>query len=102
MIETRQQTEDAFENLPYIFFNNIIKHCHDWIDSFLQTDAAEDLQQCGTLAGVIKHHKLLKAAETITDNIAHMEISPLPPTHPVPPSSADISLLPVRTLRPRR
>jgi hypothetical protein len=55
LTETREQTEQAFERITKTFCNDIIKHCHDWIDSFLNTDAAEDLQQCGSLAGVIKH-----------------------------------------------
>jgi hypothetical protein len=60
--EAREQTEQGFEQITKLFCNSIVKHCHDWIDAFLKTEAAEDLQQCGTLAGVIKHLPLLKAA----------------------------------------
>jgi len=60
--ETRQQTEEAFESLTKGFFYNIIKHCHDWIDTFIQSAESEDLQQCRTLAGVVKHISLLKLA----------------------------------------
>jgi len=62
LTEARQQTEEGFEAVTKMFCNSIVRHCHDWIDQFLQTDAAEDLLQCGTLAGVIKHLPLLKAA----------------------------------------
>jgi hypothetical protein len=51
--EARQQTEEGFEQITKMFCNSIIKHCHDWIDAFLKTESAEDLQQCGSLAGVI-------------------------------------------------
>jgi hypothetical protein len=61
MTEARQQTEQAFEQITKLFCNSVVKHCHDWIDGFLATDEAEDLQQCGTLAGVIKHLSLLNA-----------------------------------------
>jgi len=64
LTEAREQTEQGFEQITKMFCNSIVKHCHDWIDSFLSTDAAEDLQQCGTLAGVIKHLPLLKAASS--------------------------------------
>jgi hypothetical protein len=57
LTEARQQTEDGFEAVTEMFCNSIVKHCHDWIDHFLQTDAAEGLLQCGTLAGVIKHQR---------------------------------------------
>jgi len=60
--ETRSQTEDAFEQITKPFCNNLVKHCHDWIDAFLQTDGAEDLAQCRTLAGVMESIHLLKAA----------------------------------------
>ncbi len=84
MTETRSQTEEGFEQITKMFCNSIVKHCHDWIDSFLQTDAAEDLHQCGTLAGIIKHLSLLKLASTMTSAAAStnliqpMEISPPP------------------------
>ena len=66
-----------------------------WIDSFLQTDAAEDLKQCGTLAGVIKHLQLLKIAEE-SSNVP----SPTP-IQPPPPAAAAASSPPARTLRKR-
>jgi len=61
LTEARAQTEHSFEQVTKLFCNSVVKHCHDWIDAFLTTDAADDLQQCGTLAGVIKHLPLLKA-----------------------------------------
>ena len=62
MTEAREHAEQGFEQITKMFCNSIVKHCHDWIDSFIKTDAAEDLTQCGTLAGVIKHLSLLKEA----------------------------------------
>lgn len=60
--ETREQTEEAFESINRPFCQNIIKHCHDWIDQFIQSEDSEDLQQCGSLGGVMKHLSLLKLA----------------------------------------
>ena len=100
--EARQQTEEGFEQITKMFCNSIIKHCHDWIDSFLQTDAAEDLKQCGTLAGVIKSLPLLKLAESkpaaAADAPQSMDISPSPPPPAPPAASAATS---ARTLRKR-
>jgi len=96
LTEARQQTEEGFEAVTKMFCNSIVKHCHDWIDHFLQTDAAEDLLQCGTLAGVIKYLPLLKAASTSTAAAAPMQIAP-------PPAAAAPAIAPpARTLRPRR
>jgi hypothetical protein len=81
-----------------LFCNNIIKHCHDWIDKFIQSDDAEDLKQCGTLAGVIKNLSLLKLAtkeqpkhEPSSVEAQPMDISPTPPA----------SIPSIRTLRKR-
>ena len=93
--ETRQQTEEGFEQITKMFCNNIVKHCHDWIDGFLKTDAAEDLQQCGTLGGVIKYLPLLKATSTSPNINPPMQILPSPA---VP---AGILTSPTRTLRKR-
>lgn len=103
MIETRQQTEDVFESINHIFCTSIIKHCHDWIDAWIKTDDAEDLKQCGTLAGVIRSLPLLKLAtqeqpkhmSTPADEQS-MDISS-PPPPPPPPTS----IPPIRTLRKR-
>lgn len=101
MIETRQQTEDVFETINHIFCTSIIKHCHDWIDTWLKTDDAEDLKQCRTLAGVIRYLPLLKLATKEQPN--HMSTSAAdqqtmdissPPPPPIPTPSA-------RTLRKR-
>ena len=95
LTQARQQTEEGFEAVTKMFCNSIVKHCHDWIDQFLQTDAAEDLLQCGTLAGVIKHLPLLKAASAPTTAAAPMQIDPSPP------ASAPAAAPPARTLRKR-
>jgi hypothetical protein len=95
LTEAREQTEEGFEVVTKTFCNSIVKHCHDWIDQFLQTDAAEDLLQCGTLAGVIKHLPLLNAASTSTAAAAPMQIDP---PSPVP---ATVIAPPARTLRKR-
>ena len=83
LTEARQQTEQGFEQITKLFCNSIVKHCHDWIDRFLATDAAEDLQQCGTLAGVIKNLPLLRAASSAASpplsTVQPMDISPPPP-----------------------
>jgi hypothetical protein len=100
--EAREQTEEAFEKVSKMFFNNIIKHCHDWIDSFLTTDAAEDLAQCGSLAGVIKHLSLLKLASSPT-NITPFAPSSAPAASAASAaaSSASSSPAPSRSLRRR-
>ena len=76
MTEAREQTEEAFEQITKLFCNSIVRHCHDWIDSFLATEAAADLQQCGTLAGVIKHLSLLKIASTEISTASAVQICP--------------------------
>jgi hypothetical protein len=93
--EARQQTEEGFEQITAMFCNSIIKHCHDWIDAFLLTEAAEDLQQCGTLAGVIKHLRWLKIAEEASNVTSPTQIQP------PPPAAAAASPSPARTLRKR-
>lgn len=60
--DTRVQAEEAFEYVTPEQFNNIVRHCHDWVDSWLSTAEAGDLQQCGTLAGVVKALPLLNLA----------------------------------------
>jgi transposase len=102
LTEAREQTEHGFEQVTKLFCNSIVKHCHDWIDHFLLTDAAEDLQQCRTLAGVIKHLPLLQLASAEAPSqlgtVQAMAISPPPPA--ALPSSAP-SASPARTLRMR-
>lgn len=79
-----------------MFCNNVVKHCHDWIDAFLSTEAAEDLQQCRTLAGVIKHLPLLKiAGEAATKTAPTPQVPPAAPAAAPAPAST-------RTLRRRR
>jgi hypothetical protein len=86
--EARAQTEEGFARVTYGFILSIVKHCHDWMDSFLATEEAGDLRQCGTLAGVIKWLTFLKAAgdskPAAADALQPMDISPSPP----PPASA--------------
>jgi Winged helix-turn helix len=98
--EARQQTEEGFEQITKMFCSSIIKHCHEWIDSFLKTDAAEDLQQCGCLAKVVKNLSLLKIASTDSspahDAPVPMDIDPPASAIPAPSSS------PARNLRKRR
>ena len=97
MTEARQQTEQAFEQITKLFCNSVVKHCHDWIDGFLATDEAEDLQQCGTLAGVIKHLSLLNAtSEQIPPDKSTVLRTKIPPPPPSTPASA---VAPARNLR---
>jgi transposase len=96
--EARQQTEDGFEQVTKVFCNSIIKHCHDWIDSFIQTEAAEDLRQCGTLAGIIKSLPLLKLAGSTQQQSSTTPLTQTPPP-PAPPAAAASSR--ARTLRKR-
>jgi transposase len=97
--EAREQTEQGFQEVTKMFCNSVVKHCHDWIDGFLSTEEAEDLQQCGTLAGVIKHLPLLKAAgeqaPAPSCTAVPMEISPSRAPAAASASSA------TRTLRKR-
>jgi hypothetical protein len=95
MTEAREHAEQGFEQITKMFCNSIVKHCHDWIDRFLTTDDAEDLQQCGTLAGVIKHLELLKIAEEASNVTSPTQIQP------PPPAAAAASSSPARTLRKR-
>ena len=78
-----------------MFCNSIVKHCHDWIDRFLATDDAEDLQQCGTLAGVIRHLSLLNAASKEEAATQPTNIQPSPAAAAAPIASS------TRTLRRR-
>ena len=95
MTEAREQTEEAFEQVTKMFCNSIVKHCHDWIDQFLGTDAAKDLQQCETLAGMIKYHSLLKMVEANPQRTSSAMIQPFTST---PAASA---VPPARSLRKR-
>jgi hypothetical protein len=79
--EARWQTEKGFEQITNQFCNNVVKHCHDWMDQFLKTEDAEDLQQGGALAGVMKHLALLKAT---TNESAAMNNPPSQPPIPLP------------------
>jgi hypothetical protein len=82
LTEAREQTEQGFEQVTKLFCNSIVKHCHDWIDHFLSTEAAEDLQQCGTLAGLVKCLPLLQRTSATTSPplgaVQPMNISPYP------------------------
>jgi hypothetical protein len=99
MTEAREQTEQAFERITKMFCNSVDKHCHDWIDGFLATDEAEDLQQCGTLAGVIKHLSLLKL---VSKQIPPDKSTELRTRIPPPSSSAAAAAAaPARNLRRR-
>ena len=97
--ETRTQTEDAFAAITFTFCNEVVRHCHDWIDSWLQTDAAEDLKQCGTLAGVIKSLPLLNLAFQHTPAMTPAAQSSIPAAAS---SSAASAAAPSRALRTRR
>jgi hypothetical protein len=101
LTETREQTEEAFEKITKMFCNNIIKHCHDWIDSWLKTDAAGELQQCGSLAGVIKHQTMLRMLSAL-DKAATNTSAPTP-IQIDPPTSAAAAPAPStkRNLRKR-
>jgi hypothetical protein len=96
MTEAREQTEQAFEQISKMFCNSIVKHCHDWIDSWLETEAAQDLQQCRTLAGVIKHLSLIKIANAEPSPPASSSVLLVPA-----PASAAPTAPPSRTLRRR-
>lgn len=96
MTEAREQTEQAFEQISRMFCNSIVKHCHDWIDRWLKTEDAQDLQQCGALAGVIKHLSLLKIANAETSPPASSSVPPVPA-----PAAAAAAAPPSRTLRRR-
>jgi hypothetical protein len=100
--DARQQTEEGFEQISKIFCNSIVAHCHTWIDSFLQTDAAEDLQQCGSLAGVIKHLPLLKlAGERDGTTAAEAQHAPLSVAAAARLATSSPSAAPARSLRKR-
>jgi hypothetical protein len=102
LTEAREQTEEGFEQITKLFCNSIVKHCHDWIDDFLSTDAAEDLQQCGTLAGVIKHLPLLTAASSTASTRSQTDTTqPMQICHS-PPAAAASTASSTRTLRRRR
>ena len=94
--EARAQTEEGFERVTYGFILSIIRHCHDWIDSFLATEEAGDLRQCGTLAGVIRWLPLLRAAGDSKPALAAaaqpMSISPSPPLPTSAPSASSRNL----------
>ena len=97
--EARQQTEEGFEQITKMFCNSIIKHCHNWIDSFLKTEGAEDLKQCGCLAKVMNNLSLLKIARTdplpADQAPIPMDIDPPAPSIPSPSPSS------LRNLRKR-
>jgi len=97
--EAREQTEAGFEEVTKLFCNSVVKHCHDWIDDFLQTEAAEDLQQCGSLAGVIRHLPLLKAVSSTT--CAPTNPAPPTPISPILPPAAVSAISSARALRRR-
>jgi len=98
MTDARAQTEEAFEQVTKMFCNAVVKHCHDWIDQFLATEAAEDLQQCGSLAGVLKHHELLRTPEW---NSQPPSSTPLALNQPAVSALSASRAPPTRTLRKR-
>jgi transposase len=102
LTEAREQTEKGFEQVTKMFCNSIVKHCHDWIDNFLSTDAAEDLQQCGTLAGVIKHLPLLTAASSTASTRSQTDTTQPMQICYSPPAAAASTASSTRTLRRRR
>jgi len=92
-------TVGAFEQITKMLCNSIVRHCQDWIDQFIASEAAEDLQQCGTLAGVIKHLSLLNAtSEQIPPDKSTVLHTKIPPPPPSTPASA---AAPARNLRRR-
>lgn len=94
----RQQTEEAFERVTKMFCNRIVKHCHDWIDGFIKTEEAEDLQQCQNLAAVIKSLPFLKAASDAPSSAAKPAAVSIPAAaQAVPRQKAGRSLRPRRT-----
>jgi hypothetical protein len=99
MTETREQTEEAFEAVTKMQCNNIVRHCHNWMDKWLQTDEAGDLQQCGSLAGVIKNLSLIKVATQMQAQ-QHDDAVPMQIDDPPSPATAPASSL-ARSLRPR-
>ena len=89
----------AFEQITKMLCNSIVRHCQDWIDQFIASEAAEDLQQCGTLAGVIKHLSLLNAT---SEQIPPSESDALHTKIPPRPTSAAASVPAIaRSLRCR-
>lgn len=76
--------------------NNIVRHCHDWLDRFIATDEAEDLQQGGTLAGVIKQRALINIANENEARSSASAASIIPPVQLPPPASPPLR---TRTLR---
>ncbi len=88
MTEAREQTEEAFEQITKLYCNSVVRHCHDWIDQFIASDGAQDLRQCGTLAGVIKHLSLLNIASAETSTASAVKICPPPPAAAAPSPSA--------------
>lgn len=96
--ETRKQAEEAFVKIKFQFCNDVVRHCHDWINRWLQTDAAQDLRQCGTLAGVIQSLPFLKVAFQQTPAMTPAAQSSIPPPASSPAASAAAS---ARVLRRR-
>jgi transposase len=97
--KTREQTEEGFEEITKMFCNSIVRHCHDWIDTFIKSEAAEDLQQCGCLAKVMKNLSLLKIASTDPSPARH---APIPMDIDLPVTVTPVSSpSPARNLRTR-
>lgn len=100
--EARKQTEEGFERITKMFCNNLIAHCHSWIDSFLQTEAAGDLKQCASLARVIQHLPLLKLAGDRDGNDPDAAADAHNPLSSVAPAVIDRATAPrTRSLRKR-
>jgi hypothetical protein len=92
MTQTREQTEQGFEQISKMFCNSIVKHCHDWMDAFIASEAAENLQQCGSLAGVIKHLSFLKIANE-TSTASSSDAVPIRIIPPEPTLSSSTRIL---------
>jgi len=76
--ECRDQVEEAFESVTKMQCNDLVKHCHGVIDQWMQTEAAGNLHQCGTLAGVVKYFPIIKLSDQTTtpqaDSVVLMDI----------------------------
>jgi transposase len=92
----REQVEAAFEAVTKLDCNNLVKHCHDWIDDWLQSDDAGDLQQCRTLGGVIQHLDLLKVVQESHTPQSHGKPAAVSAAVAAPVASASSSTRPLR------
>ena len=91
--ETRSQTEEELRKVTKMQCSNMVKHCHDWIDDWLKREEANDLRQCGTLAGVVKHVHLLRIANA--ESKSSSSSSSIPSPHHPPSSAHHDSVVPM-------